>query len=86
MDDEEAGRDQARLLLRAMEHANVGLEELWIHYFSIGGEAGSMEVDAYLHQALGLPRLERDVLADALNELAVGCPMPRAPYASDFPE
>lgn len=84
MDEEETGREQARLLRRAMAQANLPLDELWLHYFSIGGEVGPMEVEAYLHHAMGLPRLQRDVLAHALNELADGRPTPRAPYAKDL--
>ncbi len=84
MDEEEVGREQAHLLHKAMLTANVQLGDLWLHYFSIGGEAGPLEVDAYLHHALGLPRLQRDVLAHALNELVDGNPAPRAPYASDL--
>ena len=84
MDEEEAGREQARLLRRAMVQANLQLDELWLHYFSIGGDAGPMEVDAYLNHAMGLPRLQRDVLAHALNELADDRPSPRAPYAKDL--
>ncbi len=84
MDEEEAGREQARLLRRAMDQANLRVDDLWMHYFSIGGEAGPMEVEAYLHHALGLPRLQRDMLAHALNELVDDRPVPRAPYAHDL--
>ena len=84
MDEEEAGREQARLLRRAMELAGLRLDDLWLHYFSIGGEAAPLEVDAYLNHALRLSEMERDILAHALNELINGRPSPRAPYASDL--
>jgi len=86
MHEEEVGREQARLLRRAMLQADLQLDDLWMHYFSIGGEAGPLEVEAYLHHALGLPRLQRDMLAHALNELYDGNPSPRAPYARDLVE
>jgi len=37
-------------------------------YFGIGGRAGLTEVQAYVHGALSLPPIERDMLAHALNE------------------
>lgn len=37
-------------------------------YFAIGGKAGLTEVQAYVHGALSLPSIERDMLAHALNE------------------
>ena len=40
-----------------------------------------MEIDAYLHHALGLPRLERDLLARAANELIDHGVGGHAPYS-----
>ncbi|WP_461172224.1 hypothetical protein M1D93_14645 [Arthrobacter sp. Z1-9] len=37
-------------------------------YFGIGGRVGLTEVQAYVHGALSLPSIERDMLAHALNE------------------
>ena len=82
------GAEQARLLEWVLECAGIARHELWWHYFSIGGQAGEYELDAYLHQALHLPCLQRDLLAQAANELiddlAAEMSLPRAPYASDL--
>jgi hypothetical protein len=53
---------------RALEAAPLALEEVWIRYFGIGGEAGLTEIEAYACGVLSLPALERDLLAYALNE------------------
>lgn len=86
MDGEEVrvSREQARLLRRALERAGLGLHEVWMHYFSIGGNAGEMEVEAFLHHALPLPPLERDMLAHAVNELIDHRPVIYAPYSADL--
>ena len=83
-DDDTTGREQARLLRSAIERAQLGLPEVWVHYFSIGGDAGEFEVDAYLHHAFTLPRVQRDMLAHAVNELVGYKAEYLAPYASDL--
>ncbi len=82
-DDGGAGR-QARLLRRALEGTGVGVGRLWMDYFSLGGDAGVVEVDAYLHECLGLPAFQRDLLAHAANGL-IRTRSPRAPYSGDVP-
>ena len=84
MDEEALGREQARLLRRAIDHADLRLNEVWMHYFSLGGNVGQLEVEAYLHHALPLPPLERDVLAHAVNELIDRRRVLYAPYVSDL--
>jgi len=84
MDEEALAREQARLLCRAIDQADLGLSEVWFHYFSIGGNAGQLEVEAYLHHALPLPALERDILAHAVNELIDHRPVLYAPYTCDL--
>jgi hypothetical protein len=58
----------------------------WLNYFSIGGAVGEYEVEAYLQGLLSLPRLQRDLLAMAANELIDAVPRLRAPYADDLTE
>ncbi|MFI7581505.1 hypothetical protein ACH9DO_04295 [Kocuria sp. M1N1S27] len=77
-------REQARQLRQAIRRAGIAREQLWLHYFSLGGEAGETEVDAYLHQSFSLPPFQRDLLAHAANELIARIPPPQAPYASDL--
>lgn len=83
-DEVRVSREQARLLRRALEGAGLGLHEVWMHYFSIGGNAGEMEVEAFLHHALPLPPMERDMLAHAVNELIDHRPVIYAPYSADL--
>jgi len=54
--------DAARL------RVGLSVEGLWIRYFELGGLASVIELDAFLRGALVPARLERDVLAHALNE------------------
>lgn len=77
-------REQARLLRQAVHRAGIAREQLWLHYFSMGGEAGETEVDAYLHQSFSLPPFQRDLLAHAANELIARVPPQQAPYVSDL--
>ena len=79
-------REQARLLRQAVHRAGVTRDQLWLHYFSLGGEAGETEVDAYLHQSFSLPPFQRDLLAHAANELIARIPPQQAPYVSDLAE
>jgi hypothetical protein len=54
----EAGRIRAGLTI-------VGL---WLRFFSLGGKADPLEVDAYLAGLVPLPGDEYDILALAVNE------------------
>lgn len=60
---------QARLLHHTLVRAGISEHQLWWHYFSLGGNAGQLEVEAYVHQALHLPRFERHLLDHAAEEL-----------------
>lgn len=84
MREDQIAREQAHSTRRAMKQAELGLDQVWWHYFSLGGEVGALELEAYLHQALSIPRLERDVLAHAVNELANFAPKLRVPYAFEL--
>ncbi|MFI7742666.1 hypothetical protein [Kocuria rhizosphaericola] len=84
MGDDAMAREQARLLRQAIYRAGIRREQLWLHYFSLGGEAGETEVDAYLHQSFSLPPFQRDLLAHAANELIALIPPQQAPYVSDL--
>ncbi|WP_461169620.1 hypothetical protein [Arthrobacter sp. Z1-15] len=76
--------EQRRRLRLALTQAGLGTSQLWMKYFSIGGEAGEYEVDAYLNGSLSLPPLQRDILAHAANELIDDLPPRlRAPYCDD---
>ncbi|MGX5358227.1 hypothetical protein [Kocuria sp. KH4] len=83
-DDEAVVHEQARRLRVTMVAAGIDRGRLWLYYFSIGGEASEFEVDAYLHHSLLLPRLQRDLLAQAANEILLDIAPPQAPYAADL--
>lgn len=82
MDDNGVMVEQARLLLEVIGRAGIEGKQLWFHYFTLGGHAGEIEVEAYLHHCLDLPAFQRDLLAHAANELIDRQPPLRAPYAS----
>jgi hypothetical protein len=78
-------QQQSRLLCRAVDSAGITASDLWLRYFSIGGNAGEYEVDAYVQSVLSLPPHERDLLAHAANELIDELPpRPRAPYVEEL--
>lgn len=77
--------EQRKRLKAALKTGDITTGELWLRYFSIGGSAGEYEVDAYLQGLLSLPRLERDLLAMATNELLPDGKGPRAPYSDELP-
>jgi hypothetical protein len=60
---------QAHLLHHTIVGAGISVHHLWWHYFSLGGDAGPLEIDAYLHQTLHLPSLDRQLLDHAAEEL-----------------
>ena len=80
--------EQRQRFAESLRHADVSFEELWLRYFTLGGHAGQFEVEAYIHGAMALPPLQRDILAHAVNErldeLYSGAP--RAPYSVDAPD
>ena len=71
---------------RALEAADLTVDELWLRYFSMGGEAGRFEIDAYLNGAIALPPIQHDVVAHVINERLDELAPPRAPYSDDFME
>lgn len=77
---------QRRFLQIALKRSALSLEDLWLRYFALGGDAGFMEVEAYLHGLMPLASHERDVLAHALNEfLDEQAWTHRIPYARPLP-
>ncbi|MBB5957978.1 hypothetical protein FHS29_004586 [Saccharothrix tamanrassetensis] len=67
MTTEHADRQQ-HSITTALRHAQLTIDELWIRYFALGGEVGLIDIDAYVHGISGLPPLQRDILAHAVNE------------------
>ncbi|WP_016695736.1 hypothetical protein [Rhodococcus rhodochrous] len=71
--------------LAALRAAGLGVEELWLRYFALGGEVGKVEIEAYLNGLLPLPRLQHDLIAHAINERLDEIAPPRAPYSAELP-
>lgn len=74
--------DQQRLTRQAIDEAGLSVAQVWLRYFSLTGNAGEYEIDAYLNGLLSLPPLQRDLVSHAVNELIDGMPRARkAPYS-----
>ena len=64
-----AAEAQRHLTSQVFRQSDLGLDALWIHYFSIGGDAGPLEIDAYLHDSYMLRPVQRDLLDHAIEEM-----------------
>ncbi|WP_169253077.1 hypothetical protein [Brevibacterium sp. 'Marine'] len=71
-------------LAEAVNDRRMSVNDIWLHYFSIGGSVGEYELEAYINSSYAISSLQRDILAQAVNELidAQSDP-PRAPYSGD---
>jgi hypothetical protein len=76
--------DLTRRFHDAFEAADLSVDDLWLRYFGLGGDAGRFEIDAYLNGAIALPPMQHDLLAHAINERLDEIAPPRAPYSDDF--
>jgi hypothetical protein len=80
-------QEQRHGIASALHRADLTLDELWMRYFALGGTAGLMEVEAYLHELMPLPAGQRDMLAHAVNErLRELTPAGPAPYSRGLRE
>ena len=84
MDDSQPFGEHQRQLTEAFAGAKLTVEELWLRYFALGGDAGKVEIEAYLSGLMPLPSLQHNILAHAINErLDELGPPRRAPYRPD---
>jgi hypothetical protein len=73
---------QQRLLAACYARSHLTPEQLWMRYFALGGSQSLLELDAYLNGLTTLPRVDRDMLAHAVNERLDEVAGPaRAPYS-----
>jgi len=73
--------------VKAFQSSELRVEQLWLAYYALGGNAGRYEVEAYLAELMPLSAHEHNVLAQAVNErLAELPPPPRAPYREPYGE
>jgi hypothetical protein len=74
--------EQRRLIAACFARSDLTLEQLWMRYFALGGSLSLLELDAYLNGLTALPRVDRDMLAHAVNERLDEVAGPaRAPYS-----
>ena len=73
-----------RGLQQFLSLADIGMIELWLRYFKLGGLVGQLEVEAYVYGAMTIPAVQRNIVAQALNERLDECsaPGPRVPYGT----
>ncbi|HYO38958.1 MAG TPA: PP2C family protein-serine/threonine phosphatase [Nocardioidaceae bacterium] len=80
-------QEQRQGIADALTGAELTHEELWLRYFGLGGTAGLMELEAYVHDLMPLPAGERDMLAHAVNERLTELAGPGpAPYSRPLRE
>jgi hypothetical protein len=74
--------EQRRLIAACFARSGLTPEELWMRYFALGGSMSLFELDAYLNELTSLPRVDRDMVAHAVNErLDELSGSSRAPYS-----
>ncbi|HEX2178854.1 MAG TPA: hypothetical protein VHL54_04935 [Actinomycetota bacterium] len=56
------------VLEAARAESGLTMDELWLRYFELTGEASILELEAYLQGALVPSSLQFDMIAQALNE------------------
>ncbi|MER6800477.1 serine/threonine-protein phosphatase, partial [Amycolatopsis mediterranei] len=79
--------EQRRLIAACFARSDLTLEELWMRYFALGGSLSLLELDAYLNALVTLPRVDRDMVAHAVNERLDEVTGPaRAPYSHSIPD
>ncbi|WP_033262250.1 PP2C family protein-serine/threonine phosphatase [Amycolatopsis vancoresmycina] len=73
--------EQRRRIAACFARSDLTLEQLWMRYFALGGSLSLIELDAYLNGLTTLPRVDRDMLAHAVNERLDETGPARAPYS-----
>ncbi len=72
------------VLLAARDHARMTEWELWLAYFSLGGTATAVQLEAHIRGRGRLDRVQHDMVVQALNERFVERDMDHpVPYASE---
>lgn len=76
---------QQRSTQIAAQDAALTAPDLWLYYFSVGGNLRAFDIDAYLNGVYPLPVGERNLIALALNEMIDALPpRPRAVFDDDL--
>jgi hypothetical protein len=61
--------EQRRAAADWFHDANTGLARIWTHFYSVGGDADEVTLDAYLHELADLPPLQASLLAVTMREM-----------------
>lgn len=77
-------RTQQQLTVAGATQTRMKPAQLWIEYFARGGVLSQIELEAYLSGVVGIPPVERDILALTLNEILQNTTSQyRVPYSTD---
>ncbi len=60
---------QLQRMRDVLSRTGLSINDVWVNYYAMGGELSRFELEAYLGGLLVLQPVERDILADATNEL-----------------
>ncbi|EMD27863.1 PP2C family protein-serine/threonine phosphatase [Amycolatopsis azurea] len=60
--------EQRRIVAACFARTGLTLEQLWLRYFALGGDVSELELEAFLQGLVPLPRIQRDMVAHAVNE------------------
>lgn len=69
LNEDDAGQARRADIVDTMSRGHITAHELWLYYFSVGGNVGELEVSAYLHGLMPLPALDQGLLALAVVEM-----------------
>jgi len=86
VDQSKSSDEYQGALSEAFRGSELTVGELWLRYFALGGDAGKVEVEAYLSGLMPLPSLQHNILAHAVNERLDELGPRRAPYRPDTEE
>ncbi|MEV7549780.1 PP2C family protein-serine/threonine phosphatase [Amycolatopsis sp. NPDC089917] len=79
--------EQRRIVAACFARTGLTLEQLWLRYFALGGDVSELELEAFLQGLLPLPRIQRDMVAHAINErLEEVSGVRQAPYSRETGE
>jgi hypothetical protein len=68
MEDRIEGVSELETLETARLLSGLGRFEMWVRYFSMGGQASPLELDAFFNDSLIFPDSEYNIVVHALNE------------------
>ncbi|MDJ1114250.1 hypothetical protein [Microbacterium dauci] len=52
-----------------LTEGSITPDDLWIAFYAVGGTAGPLELEAYVHGLMQISMIDAELLSDALLEL-----------------